>query len=372
MVENSTYQHAPLDHSRDFRLVRIGTEATRTVEPSITCEFFHHYIDDAPSYSTLSYTWEIPGLDKEQLAICPNGMTLTIQPNLAAWIRTHGIFLANQGHLFWIDQLCIDQTNAKERGQQVLLMKEIYAKSSKLFVWLGPGSEESTLALETMNRAGKFFHELFQKPSHYLVSPREYYDRGFPMPDTAAWGAVYSIFKKPYFSRVWVQQEIVVSKFYEIALQCGVVSMPWIGLENTAYALVNAKSVMDAKVYDDTATSGLQGSLMRQVPSAMSGVAGLERFRAANPDSVNRTLYNLLKTFRGYQATDPRDMIFALVGMQYDSQDSALVPDYGRTTEELYTSVAYFMIKKYGISILCEAGLANRALDPLSSWVIDW
>ena len=148
--------------------------------------------------------------------------------------------------------------------------------------------------------------------------------------------------------------------------------MPWIGLENTAYALVNAKSVMDAKVYDDTATSGLQGSLMQHVPSAMSGVAGLERFRAANPDSVNRTLYNLLKILRGYQATDPRDMIFAVVGMQYDSQDSALVPDYGRTPEELYTSVAYFMIKKYGISILYEVGLANRALDPLSSWVIDW
>ena len=170
MVGNTTYQYTPLDNSRDFRLVRIGTEAIRTVEPSITCEFFHHYIDDAPSYSTLSYTWEIPGLD----------------PNLAAWIRTHGIFLANQGHLFWIDQLCIDQTSAKERGQQVLLMKEIYANSSKLFVWLGPGSEESTLALEMMNRAGKFFCELFQNPSHYLVSPREYYYRGSPMPDTAA------------------------------------------------------------------------------------------------------------------------------------------------------------------------------------------
>ena len=65
-------------------------------------------------------------------------------------------------------------------------------------------------------------------------------------------------------------------------------------------------------------------------------------------------------------------MIFALVEMQYDSQDSALVSDYGRITEELYPLVTYFMIEKYGINILCEARLPNRALDPLSSWVIDW
>ena len=223
-----------------------------------------------------------------------------------------------------------------------------------------------------MNRAGKVLYELFQNPSRYLVSFEEYYDKGFPRPDVLAWGAVYSLFKKPCFSRLLVQQEIVASELYEIVLQCGVITMPWIGLENTAYALANSKSVMDAKVHDETATSGLQGSLMQLVPSAMSGVAGLERFRTANPDSVNRTLYSVLKNFRGYQATDPRDMIFALVGMQYDCQDSALVADYSRTAEKLYTLVTYFMIRKYGINILCEAGLPNRALDPVASWVIDW
>ena len=108
MTGNTTYQYAPLDHSRQIRLVRIGAEATNTGEPSITCEFFHHSIDDVPPYSTLSYTWVSPDLDDEELAICPDGMTLTIRPNLAAWIHTHGNFLANQGHLFWIDQLCID------------------------------------------------------------------------------------------------------------------------------------------------------------------------------------------------------------------------------------------------------------------------
>lgn len=366
------YRYCPLKHTRDFRLVRIGTNATGTNKPSIACVFFHHSLDDVPQYSTLSYTWASPGPDKEEIIDCSGDKTLSIQPNLAAWINTHGISLANHGRLFWIDQLCIDQTNVSERSQQVRLMKELYTNSSKLFVWLGPGSEETTLALETLNRAGTVLQDLFRNPPRHMVSFEEYYDRGFPRPDTVAWGAVYSLFEKSYFRRVWVQQEIAASELHEIALQCGALSMHWIHFESTAYALANAKSVMNAKVYDDTATSGLQGSRMQQTPSAMSGVAGLERFRTADPDSVNRTLYNVLKNFRGYQATDPRDMIFALVGLQCDSQDSALVPDYGRTTEDIYTLVTYFMIRKYGLNILCEAGISNRALSPLSSWVIDW
>ena len=50
-------------------------------------------------------------------------------------------------------------------------------------------------------------------------------------------------------------------------------------------------------------------------------------------------------------------MVFALVGVQYDSRNMILVSDYTRTVEELYTLVAYLMIRKYGINILCEARL---------------
>ena len=169
-----------------------------------------------------------------------------------------------------------------------------------------------------------------------------------------------------------MQQEIAASKLYEIVLQYGTISIPWIGLENTAYAMARGKSIINAKVYDDTATAGLQGTQMRRSPSALSGVAGLEGFRATNPDSVHRTLYSLLKNFRGYQASDSRDMIFALLGMQYDVKDSTVDVDYSRTVEELYTSITYLMITKYSLNILCEAGLLNRTLGGLPSWVIDW
>lgn len=140
---------------------------------------------------------------------------------------------------------------------------------------------------------------------------------------------------------------------------------------DTSFSTTGVNSVVNAKVHDHTTTSGLQGSQMHLAPPAMSCVAGLQSFRATNPNSVHRTLYDVLKNFRGYQATDPRDMVFALVEVQYDSRDMILVSDYTRTVEELCTLVTYLMIRKYGIN-MCEAGLPNRALDHTSSWTIDW
>lgn len=366
------YQYSPLEHSREFRLVRLGAKPCETSEPTLTFEMFHHSIDEAPVFNTLSYTWGSPDQGQEEMVSCTDGSTLSILPNLAAWIRNHGISFTDHGPLFWIYQICIDQSNIRERGEQVCLMKEIYMESSTLFVWLGPGSEESTLALDTINRAGMVFYELYQDPLRHHVPPERYYAIGFPKPDKVAWGAVYRLFEMSYFRCVWVQQEIAASEVNDIVLQCGNVSMPWIGLEWTAYCLGYNKSAMNAMVYDDTVTSALQGSQMRKPPSAMSGVAGFQRFRVSNPDSYFNTLYGVLKHFRGYEATDPRDMIFALGGMQHETEDRFLVPDYNQTVEEIYTSITQLMVEQYGLNILCESGLQNKALDCLLSWVIDW
>jgi hypothetical protein len=40
-------------------------------------------------------------------------------------------------HYFWVDQICIDQTNTDERIQQVRLMSTIYRHCSSITIWLG-------------------------------------------------------------------------------------------------------------------------------------------------------------------------------------------------------------------------------------------
>ncbi|OCL11465.1 hypothetical protein AOQ84DRAFT_287189, partial [Glonium stellatum] len=39
--------------------------------------------------------------------------------------------------LMWIDQICTDQNNLRELGQQVALMQDLYAAASMVTIWLG-------------------------------------------------------------------------------------------------------------------------------------------------------------------------------------------------------------------------------------------
>ena len=78
-------------------------------------------------------------------------------------------------------------------------MEEIYASFSKLLVWLRPGFWNSTLALEIINRAGRFFHDQFRDPSDHQLSPQEYYVKGLPKLDLVKRAAVYRLSKRSYF-----------------------------------------------------------------------------------------------------------------------------------------------------------------------------
>jgi hypothetical protein len=38
--------------------------------------------------------------------------------------------------LLWVDAICIDQSHSKEKAEQIPLMAEVYAKASRVIVWL--------------------------------------------------------------------------------------------------------------------------------------------------------------------------------------------------------------------------------------------
>lgn len=40
--------------------------------------------------------------------------------------------------MLWVDAVCIDQENFKERGEQVKIIKQIYTRAARVLVWLGP------------------------------------------------------------------------------------------------------------------------------------------------------------------------------------------------------------------------------------------
>ena len=93
-------------------------------------------------YEALSYCWGPPfeGQVLEEGEISINGWPLAITGNLDHALRR--LRHSMTPRVLWVDAICIDQSNDKEKSQQVRLMAHIYRMAFQIAVWLGEESKE--------------------------------------------------------------------------------------------------------------------------------------------------------------------------------------------------------------------------------------
>ncbi|KAK4940531.1 hypothetical protein LTR10_019405 [Elasticomyces elasticus] len=53
---------------------------------------------------------------------------------------------------YWLDCICISQTDAVERSEQILLMRDIYSPAQVVLVWLGPFTTDSERAMQFVDK----------------------------------------------------------------------------------------------------------------------------------------------------------------------------------------------------------------------------
>ncbi|KAJ5116704.1 heterokaryon incompatibility protein-domain-containing protein [Penicillium angulare] len=96
-------------------------------------------------YEALSYCWG--SQNKPESAIL-NGLTLPITTNLKAALQH--LRDSQLPRTVWIDAICINQDDNKEKGKQIPLMRRIYAQASQVIVWLGDCTDAGDKALEEL------------------------------------------------------------------------------------------------------------------------------------------------------------------------------------------------------------------------------
>ncbi|KAH8587727.1 heterokaryon incompatibility protein-domain-containing protein [Bisporella sp. PMI_857] len=127
--------YSPLDHSRrEIRLLRL-LPGNGDFNSNIHCELFPASLDNNPSYNALSYVW---GDSLPLNHIMVNQKTVSVRENLVLALRRLRAHHAMKTPLIlWVDALCIDQSNTKERELQVKLMSSIYSGCQEVCIWLG-------------------------------------------------------------------------------------------------------------------------------------------------------------------------------------------------------------------------------------------
>jgi hypothetical protein len=88
--------------------------------------------------------------------------------------------------ILWVDAICIDQTNTAEKSQQVQSMAKIYAKASRVIVWLGEMEPTSAQALEDIRMSS---------------------NQQSPAIDKTSKQAILDLIERPWFQRIWVRRQ---------------------------------------------------------------------------------------------------------------------------------------------------------------------
>ncbi|KAK3066973.1 hypothetical protein LTR53_016421 [Teratosphaeriaceae sp. CCFEE 6253] len=113
-----------------IRLIMIALE--RTISLAAHIQTFR--LSDAPDFSALSYCWGDQAATT-RLTLFPQRHDLYITPSLGVILRR--LSDVCPARWLWIDAICIDQSNEREKSHQVSLMREIFERADSAYVWLG-------------------------------------------------------------------------------------------------------------------------------------------------------------------------------------------------------------------------------------------
>jgi Heterokaryon incompatibility protein (HET) len=383
--------------SADFRLLAIlphphapSTSSSPAAAPQLHCILSVIPRSNAPAYYALSYAW---GDEADTIPIYVNGQEVLVTRNLCTALEH--ICKEEEELIIWVDAICINQCDDKEKDEQVKQMKDIYANAKSTIVWLGPAENDSDKIFEEVNGIGdalikKIFNigvdgvavqksildiliEMLALPGEntdryqFLEQTvddalSEYYDKAENhLTETLSLKrALSKLLDRLYWKRVWIRQEFVVSS--EVIIRCG----HWTAsaLCFNAYLLYN--NMMNVKIIQRLQNKfeelkeepaleptsprvqsfrDFKGSFFFafiRVPLNQTGTrlfGSRRRYHNAKTEggTLWKTQYPLFRILAGQYvqsniaASDKRDYIFALLGMASDTADLGLTPRYGES-----------------------------------------
>lgn len=108
-------------------------------------------LDDEHDYEALSYEWG--SMELTQKLYLDDGSYVAIAESLFHALRD--IRHERTERLIWADGLCINQSNLKEREQQVSSMGFIFRRAKSVITYIGPESEDSAIGIELADKLGQ-------------------------------------------------------------------------------------------------------------------------------------------------------------------------------------------------------------------------
>lgn len=395
--EGTVYRYDPLPHPHSIRLIKDLRYNPSQSELFCTLEICA--LDKCPPFKALSYTWASAlykdGTDTAEpepsgiSQICCNDSHLAITENLYEGLLE--LSKSETGYL-WADAICINQADLSERASQVLIMGDIYSKAEETSVWLGKETPEladfewlHTVFFPAINSIDKKGVQINWR------DPKFYEQLQVENPESRLSSYAKFLQRHRWFDRAWIVQELALAR--KISVRCGSSVISWPTVFGFARCLRNVGLAYEThylranKLRQSVGNEIINLDMLHQIiedggPHAYSGRIGvLLRKIWGTETAFQRCVafleYSLL-VIRGLDTTDPRDKVYAVLGISakyLPSQScSLIIPDYNLAVEKAYENVAAFLLQNIPVltTLSFVEDRSQRRLQNLPSWVPDY
>jgi hypothetical protein len=360
--------------TREIRLAHLAPSLNLEDQPS--CSLHIVSLDENPSYEAFSYAWGDPTITAPiQLWSSPQtssqcareasalsaptedevyGAQWPVTTNLEAALR----YLRHRSEIriIWVDAICIDQSNIEERNHQVPLMKTIYSNAVAVQVWLGSPSKGSDGAMEILK-------QIFQKIPFNEIKV------GDSLLQDDDMRSVVELMRRPWWSRTWVRQELILAK--RAFIHCGFSSTSWKEMEVDHFFEEWAQWQKEAHE-----SHRFTSKTLNQLKACLNFFTRINNMAMVSEPSSDPSVYDpaaILALGRLCDNSDDRDSIYGFLGLMGQNFQRKIKPDYKLSTAEVYLDAAIQLaVCSNSLIILSLSRYSAKNVRWLPTWVPSW
>ncbi|KAH7070683.1 heterokaryon incompatibility protein-domain-containing protein [Paraphoma chrysanthemicola] len=264
-------------------------------------------------YDALSYVW---GEEHNPACIALCGHDFYVTRNLATaltYLRS-----PDSDRTLWVDAICINQYDIKEKNSQVLSMHRIYKFAKLVIAWLGPPDDTSSSAFSSMKAIDEGHLLPLSTVIICSISNEAVTEDDDP---------IRKLLDRDYWTRAWIVQELMSAQ--SLVIQCGSDVVPYSALEKS---FPRNKS---ASIQISSENNKSERTLFR-------GDSEVDVFRV-DSDQISCSRY--LDCFLNRKCRERRDNIFAFLNLLGGNIKQEISDYYNADISELVRVSAQAIIK---------------------------
>ncbi|KAK5674305.1 hypothetical protein LTS10_012889 [Elasticomyces elasticus] len=299
-IESSPYRYEPLDPTKtnhwtfEIRLLTIlpgPTGSDLELQLRVVC------LDTVRrQYHAVSYVW---GDETNSHQTLVDGKILYLRDNIWRFLK-HSRDAASHTEQYWVDAICINQSDANEKASQIRWMGGIYSHARSVSMWLGNVSENVSLTSAECEHYAQH-HRLFKGSQSFVE------DLTIPVPQTLESPSkaaleekaalrnigerITRILQSPYWLRLWVFQEVRLASTANIISGTGL--LPFEAIAN----IINNAHVERVEY-------------LLKTPAVQT-----HRIRLVAAQSNHEPISYYVAACKDHKCSEIRDHVFALLGV---------------------------------------------------------